>query len=1221
MNLNTPLIIPIDLQALCVGYPDVTAQAYVLPPQADFSVLPSNEGGTYVSDCYTSSSVLAEASPFNGQVAAQFGIHLHWALPDGLTQSIPPASDPTAQPQFPPVPNRWMLTRIIQDLSDPTAPATSLQSWVIESDRLSLTRDNSLPTAFPQPTVPNDPTSGGQTYNYVGQAFSVETWAESTVPQRLAPLVATGYGQAAFAAYYPNSSTVFGFLDNFEGVTYNADTSTVHYQVTGWYSDAANDPQNGESYTEAQNPFGWAYTAGSNPQSTVCNGIITNIPWNPNTQYLDATANALSVAIGNNAPETFSALLANVNNNKSTYPYAELLLNLLQFNYLSKPGLVPDSLQGFEETLHKAAFGPMPSGASWRILTDDPADKSLYKQIPSFLGALANLNKLQAAADAQLLLMNTQSVQLFSDWYKYLVLAHDVPEGIPTGLNATNAQTFVTTEASALSTLQANYQANFLSPVQQAQTALAASLPTTLRLEQNDPRGHYWAANNPVLILSGDDVTPATRYGMDGTGSPGGLLPCRLQNELLTGLSLDAGFVTNSAAITLDCTQLPLLDASPADAPVTLINTLLQEAFLLCPALQNTIAAILAQQGGSNNPATLDFSGTVQALQTALTALMAGQATPNATYTGTAPDAMMIFNYAGTPWLPIIMQYSVFYQPVFSVDTAGAAPVPYPATFINDQFSWNKDAIELQYTGAGLQSGATYTGTVNLTPGASQDLSFAIQHYLDNVPANADTKELQALLTQVQQLPQLAQGLGGFIESLLMSEQVLQLPVWDPLADTLLISHFVEPVAQAVNGQNYVAPLPTVQFNPVRSGSLRINEIRLIDAFGQFKDYQNPTVYVAQTLLPPETLAATGVQAFLPPRISQPAKLDISWIPVANEQDDSPIIGWVLPNRLDNSIYLYDTVGNAIGELVQPSGTSNVVFMTAAGAANPPGTTLSAALTGLNPQLVNVVNTLYNAGESSYLAPFIAAVNQALSMIFPPVSSDDQANALLIGQPLVLANISMQLELLGAPAIDQSWNGFATAAVNNLPRTDGGLSGVQFPVQLGDLLQLNDGLVGFWPFGTSGTADLSTFYSLGTTATTGPVIAPLQDTIVLTPSPAASPLDFLLLLDPLAPVHATTGILPVHTFRLDPELYATALDNLKITFLTAPILSGTNDGTVAMPIPDETQGTWNWITVQAQQWNTMTLEQESTQQATLNYTPQQILEGWLQLSNFEPKKK
>jgi hypothetical protein len=1220
MNLNTPLIIPIDLQALCVGNPDVTAMANVLSPQADFSVLPWSEDGVYTNaSSYTSDKVMSGASPFNGQVAAQYGIHLHWALPDGLTQSIPPPGQPTGQPQFPAVPNRWMLTRIILDLSNPGTPVTTLKSWVIESDRMLQSQDPSLPAIFPQPTVPLSPTTEGQNYNYIGQAFTIESWGETAAP-RLTPLTATGYGQVAFAAYYPNSSTVFGFLDSFEGITYNAGTSTLHYQVTGWYSDAADDPQNGESYAEADNPFGWAYTAGTSPQSTVCNGIITDIAWDPDTQYLNADPNPLSLAIGNSSPEAFSALLANLNGNKNTYPYAELLLNLLQFNYLSKPGQIPDALQSFEETLHGASFGPVPAGARWRILSDDPADKSLDKQIISLRGPLTALNKLQAEADEQLLSMNTQSTQLFADWYKYLVLAHDNPQNIPATLNASNAQDFVTGEAMPLAALVSAYEASYLVPVQNAQAALTLSLPAGLRLVQSDPCGHYWQANNPVIVMAGEDVVPAARYGMDGAGSPGKLLPCRLENELLTGLSFDAGFVSGSAPVALDMAQLPVLDASPADAPITLINSLLQETFLLCPLLQNTVAASLTQQGGSGNPATLDFAGTVQALQGAVTALMAGQAAPNASYTGTAPDAIMIFNYSGTPWLPILLQYSVFYQPVFSVDTAGGSPVSYPGTFINDGFNWNKDTIELQYSGSALQAGAGYTGTVNLTPGASQDLSFAIQHYLDNVPTGADTKELQALLVQVQQLPQLAQALGGFTESLLMSQQVLQMPVWDPLADTLLQEHFVTPVAQAVNGQNYAAPQPDVQFNPIRSGSLNITQIRLIDAFGQFKDYRNPTVYVAQTLLPTEALALTGAQAFLPPRISQPAKLDISWIPVAGEKDDSPIIGWVLPNRLDNSIYLYDTAGDAIGELIQPSGTANVVFMAAAGGANPPGTGLTAALDGLNPQLADVITTLYNDGVASYLTPFIAAVNQALGMIFPPVTSDDQANALLVGQPLVLASISMQLQLLGAPATDESWNGFAEA-VSGGTRTDGGLSSVQFPVQLGDLLQMNDGLVGFWPFGNSGTADLGTFYSLGATATTGAVIAPVQDTIVLTPSPDSGPLDFLLLLDPLAPVHATTGILPVRTFRLDPELYAAALGSLKVTFLTAPILSGTNDGTLAMPIPDETQGSWKWITVQEQQWATMGLDQESTQLATLNYTPQQLLEGWLQLSNFEPEKK
>lgn len=1218
MNLDTPLIIPIDIQALCVGNPDVSAQATVLSPEADFSILPWDDNGSFVNQSsYTSTKVMAGASPFNGQVPAQLGIHLHWALPDGLTQALPPAGQPDAESVFPAVPNRWMLTRIILDLSNPDKPTTTLKSWVIESDRLLLQQDPSLPVAFPQPSVPLDPTLGGQNYNYIGQAFPIESWSETSVP-RLSPLTVTGYGQTAFAAYYPNSSTVFGFLDNFDGVEYDAANSTVHYQVTGWYSNPANDPLNGEKFEEKDNPFGWAYPSGANPQSTICNGIITDVAWDPNTQYLDTKTNPLSVTIGNDLPEAFSALLANMNGNKTTYPNAELLLNLLQFNHLSKLGQIPDALQSFEEMLHKASFGPITSGSRWRIMSNDPSKKSLDKDIASFRESLSALNKLQAAADDQLLSLQAQGAQLFADWYKYLVLSYDNPEGIPPNLDVSNAQQFVANEADPLNTLVAAYQEDYLVPLQNAQSKLVSSLPADLRLVQSDPRSHYWQANNPVLILAGDDVMPAARYGMDGTGYPGNQLPCRLDSELLTGLSLDAGFVSDSTAVILEMTQLPALDATPVDAPAALINTLLQEAFLLCPQLQYAVAQALAQQGGSGNPATLDFSGTIRSLQTALTALMAGHATPKATYTGSAPAPMMIFTYSGTPWLPITMQYSVFYQPVQSVDTAGGSPILYPETFINDKFSWNKDAIELQYTGAGLEAGATYTGTVNLTPNANQDLSFSIQQYLDNAPSSADTTELQTLLKQVQQLPQLAQGISGFLDSMLMSQQTLQMPVWDPLANIITQANFVQPVAQAVNGQNMVAPQPGLQFNPIRTGSLEITQIRLIDAFGQYKDYKNPTVFVAQTLLPPTTLTTLGVQAFLPPRITQPAKLDISWIPANGNKGETPIIGWVLPNRLDNSVFLYDASGDAIGELIQPPGTTNVVFMAAAGGTYPPGTPLTTALQGLNAQLVSVINTLYNDGNSSYLTPFLAAVNLALGMIFPPVTSDSQASALLVGQPLALANISMQLQLLGAPATDESWYGFADA-VNGRSRSDGGLSGVQFPVQLGDLLQMNDGLVGFW----SGTevSETSTFYSLGATATSGPVVAPVQDTIVITPSPTASALNFLLLFDPQAPIHATTGILPVHAFRLIPEVYAEALAQLKVTFLTAPILSGANDGTVAIPIPDETQGTWNWITVQAEQWSTMTLEQESSQQATLNYTPQQILEGWLQLSNFEPEKK
>jgi len=724
MNLNTPtLIVPIDVQALCVGNPDVSNNATVLSPEADFSELPWSNSGVFVNESsYTSTKVMIGSSPFNGQVPAQFGIHLHWALPDGLTQAISAKGQQDATPMFPSVPNRWLLSRIILDLTDPATPVTTVQSWVIESDRLMATQDPSLPPVFPQPSVPVNPTLGGQTYNFVGQAFDLDGWSETTA-SRLTPLTATGYGNTAFAAYYPNSSTVFGFLDTLDGANYNAATCTVHYQVAGWYSDPTSDPMNGETYDEKDNPFHWKYTKGSQPQSTICNGIITNITWNPATQYLNTNTNPLSVAMGNNAPEAFAALLANINNNKTTYPNAELLLDLLQFNYLSKSGQIPDALQKFEETLHKASFAPFRSGSRWKILSNDPKKKH-HKEIKSFKTKLEALNALQAAADSELVSLNTQSQQLFADWVKYLVLSYDNPTGIPAGLDANNAQTFVTAETTPLAAAVAAYQADYITPLQQAQTTLAGELPKHLRLVQSEPADNYWQAQNPVLIMSGQDIVPTVRYGQDGAGSDDNKLKCRLDSELLTGLALDAGFVTGSSATTLNMSMLPSLSSQPADAPATLANTLLQETFLLSNLLQNTVAQALVVQGGSGNPATIDFTGTVTGLQTNLAAFLGGTPPTNATYTGDAPASIMIFTYAGTPWLPIEMQYSIFYQPVQAVDTASGAPVPYQPDFINSQFSWNTDSIELQYQNATLQAGATYTGTVTLTPNARYDLVF-----------------------------------------------------------------------------------------------------------------------------------------------------------------------------------------------------------------------------------------------------------------------------------------------------------------------------------------------------------------------------------------------------------------------------------------------------------------------------------------------------------------
>jgi len=274
MTNGTMLVVPIDVQALCIGAKDTAAGAKTLLPTADFSALPHRQNGT---NCqtgpYTSVAVLAAGGPLEGEQAFLPGIHLHWALPDGLTHA-PQGSDPTTPGAFPAVPNRWLVTRIVLDTGNPAHPA--LKSWVVESDRLSTAQ--TTPAGLYQPTVPLDP-SESPGFRYIGKATDASVgWAEPgklAVTDQFAPLTAVGYGEESFASFYPNCSTVFGHYDDLADlIGYNPATSTVAYHVAGWYGNPADEPLAADP-TGAR--FGWRIPQGAAPAATVLSGIIDDI--------------------------------------------------------------------------------------------------------------------------------------------------------------------------------------------------------------------------------------------------------------------------------------------------------------------------------------------------------------------------------------------------------------------------------------------------------------------------------------------------------------------------------------------------------------------------------------------------------------------------------------------------------------------------------------------------------------------------------------------------------------------------------------------------------------------------------------------------------------------------------------------------------------------------------------------------------------------------------
>ena len=132
---NSYLLVPINLEALVVGIP--TGQWTDLHP--NFSLLRRGRilGSQVAPALFDARPQIVAKPPDTPPQGPQPGIHLHWALPDALTRGRQkrPANSQEAfeAPEFPLIPNRWMVQRISRK---PQANEISVRAWVVESDFL-----------------------------------------------------------------------------------------------------------------------------------------------------------------------------------------------------------------------------------------------------------------------------------------------------------------------------------------------------------------------------------------------------------------------------------------------------------------------------------------------------------------------------------------------------------------------------------------------------------------------------------------------------------------------------------------------------------------------------------------------------------------------------------------------------------------------------------------------------------------------------------------------------------------------------------------------------------------------------------------------------------------------------------------------------------------------------------------------------------------------------
>jgi hypothetical protein len=1215
----TGLVVPVDMLAFCVSESDaVGGTPYFAGATVDYAALNQTNPDAYVG------AAAARTFDFNPLHALEEGVHLHWALPDALTQG---RTDEATPLHFPAAPNRWLITRFV--IAGTTVTQTS---FVVESDALSA--DNPGHWA---PVLPVQGSGGQPVFNYVGLHTPLADYAGSPGGTAFAeaagsPLSAVTNGTAQFAAFYPEGRASFGFLDTLSDLSGDAE---LLYVVTGWYAEAENDPASiltlaiQKAVAAQQTPptfaslYGWGGGDGgaAEPGYTLYSGMAQGISWQPEGSYVVPPENTPTItadaAIATTPAEALAAYFRNILH--PSLPTFEQILTAFQmglWNDMAQP--TPDMLANLADKLHSSQFKRADSILIWSIFQTDP-NGTRHEAIGLPLMIADALNDANSAR--QQLLAVTEHVatfqwQAFADWYRWFnesdpneqtaIFNHFGEVLLPIWNGPNNDDGLQAALTAAQQTRQ------------DSDTSLQDLVKKRSDLSLREvPGPRYWQPADPVVLLAGDGLGLSARYGGDHEHSDTGLLLCRTTAELVSSVTI--GGATRDVSGWADATRL----SSNALPYLADCEALLGEALLL-----DTLVAS-------------SWSGTPEpGLQTDLKTLLAGGTQGSWTIAAGQPPSPVAVNWweGENPWVPLFLQWQTEFVPLQPTIEKGAL-TDYTPQFFSANYSIDATTGSfVRYTPQGPDSITidpaaqtycpTYSGPSMLSDASPVSLAGRIETYLSS---HSDAT-LQAVLNQLESTSIVVQPMSGFTAALVNQVLQVQFSLVVPTGASMQAQLLTTATAGIVGSSYAISPSFTNDYNPIRAGYLKFAGY-VVDAFGQRRQIKIRNLYTAESTT---TYTATGTAepgiAYIAPRIAQGSRLLFAWMSagqqaveqLTQEPGISPVCGWIMPNHLTGGFFLYDATGEALGAL-QLNGLTppQVAWQGAPGGDATIDEPIEQALADANPLLQQVALSLYYATPDFFHA-FFVAVDTTHGMVNPQQLSTNSGLSVLAGRPVALVQAALKLDLCGRPLMNQN---FACLSASEWIDTENGLSGVRFPVLLGDADRLDDGLVGFYRQTDDGTGfDLTTFFSEGAAAgaATG-VVQPDASTVQLTLTPTMGDPDpppteiyrVLMLVDPRAPVHAVTGVLPTETLAIPADVAAAALSSLEFYFLAAPVLKPAS--VLAMPVPATPSGFDLSFVEQmklngAPEWVTLPDISPTTTGAVWDYTPQSLTEGWLRIN-------
>jgi hypothetical protein len=607
------------------------------------------------------------------------------------------------------------------------------------------------------------------------------------------------------------------------------------------------------------------------------------------------------------------------------------------------------------------------------------------------------------------------------------------------------------------------------------------------------------------------------------------------------------------------------------------------------------------------------------------------------------------------PFLPLWLTWQVATWPL---DRHGEDQ--YPPALISGSFGFDERGIDLSYpviNGAppdGLitprTSAVTSMGATMLSPKALGSLTDQIGRFIADFAKDKADLELTQAKDAYDAWPVLSQAIGTFNLGQTLRAPIPMITVADLLdsQDTVTTDLAAAAIADTSDSWyaasfNALAPQTggNAFFAPLRGGFLEVKQLTIIDAFGQVMTVDttehtaqgNLAAMPSQALTPPSGDAANAGSVYLPPRVLTPARVEARWLSASYDASvpgitgdfadpssrpaASPVCGWIVPNHLDVTLAFYDADGSPIGSFGVEQGA--VKYRTRAGNTRLPADDLDRDIASVNPHVARLM-TFVARQDQRFLEDLMTGIADSDAFIAPAGAVQDPSLAVLIGRPLAITRATLAMTTAGRAvppsqlttalkaSVDAGWTRYADRQQN----TSAGLLEVAFPARIGHLIDIDDGLVAFLPEADDGSY-ASAYLPAAPPGLAGNLQQPGPATTQLRLNAAAQV--FTLIVDPRAPVHVSTGVLPAAELAIPPEQYSAALRTLAVTFVTHPVLSESRG--LKLAVPQVAGFSWAWIAPSAAP--APLAGAGDAGRPSYGYTPQSVAEGWLQLGpNPEP---